>query len=202
MGVAVVARFWSRYGLWVHYSILSISGLAVLVTLVDPGLRSIDAVGGPIFVSTAIIILLTLLLLPQMGKAEFRRRYRGVGAFLSQYLRQCSPWIPVLHAVFFAIGLWITVSAFATAPQHSTVAAGNGVFFVLQDTGKTAISARQYDLMSAALKVWYPVGAAILLQVPVILFHLADRFIGVDPGQWTMSRNPQGRNPWARRAAN
>jgi hypothetical protein len=171
----VIAGLWSKYGLWVSYSVLALAYLTFLVAIVDPELRSVDALGGPLFVGSALAILLTLVLLPRMGKAEFRRRYRSLGEFVHQYVRQASPWTLGLHALFFAIGVLITVNAFATVPQNSGVSAVDGMYFLLQDSGRTPISGSQYDVMSAALNVGYPVGAAILFLVPAIIYQLADR---------------------------
>lgn len=101
----VIVRFWWRAGLYVAAGLLAIASTVLAISAVSPNARWLDPFAGPTFVTSGIVMMITFLAQPRMGKSELKRRYRGFPGFFGEYLAQCTPWTLALYPVFLGAGV-------------------------------------------------------------------------------------------------
>jgi hypothetical protein len=174
----VIVRFWWRAGVYVAVGLLAIASTVLAISAVAPNARWLDPLAGPIFVTSGIVMMISFLAQPRMGKSEFKRRYRGFPRFFGEYLAQCTPSALVLYLVFLGAGVAFIVLSMTTTPAHSSVEAVRGQYLLRTDGDLSPIGVAEFEHVAMATRVWGNVGVAVVFQTVTLVFQRADRHIG------------------------
>lgn len=174
----VIARLWWRGGFYAAAGLLAIALTVLTVSILAPNARWLDPLAGPIFITSGIVMMISFLVQPRMGKAELKRRYRGLPAFFGEYLARSSPWTIVLYLILLGVGVAFVALSMTAAPAHSSVEALHGHYFLQTDAGRSPIGVAEFGRFAMATRVWGNVGFAVILQTVTLVFQRADRYIG------------------------
>lgn len=163
-----------------------------------PRWAAATTIANSLFGFTALSIVLSIALLPAMGKREFLTRYGGIPAYLRAYLQRRPWWVLWAHVISCAAGLVIVVVSWSTVSPRSTFIHNGGKYYILTTSGtREAVSSQQYFVSMAASHVWMTAGAAVFFMGLLLIFLCADRYLGARPNLWPASRS-SGYTRWYR----
>lgn len=184
----VGVRVWSSAAPFVVGGMIAIALSLVAVTLFVPAWRGADGMAIPGALVALVVLALTVLLQPQMGRREFIRRYGSLPQYFAAYFRQRPVWVFVAHVGLVAAGIVSIGLSWATVSPRSTLVSRDGAEFLQSATSAKALDGSSYAVAASALHVWDPLGGLVTFLSLLLIFSCADHYLGSRPELWPQAR--------------